>query len=85
MLDVDIKPGTTKAKLHLRDRNSLISVTSEIMRNGLLGPIVQGAPFLSITCDCGKMFEYKTDRDVPCSNVKCDCGAQIILYDAELI
>lgn len=84
-MQMEIKSGPSKAKLHLKDRQSLIAVTSEIMRNGLLGPIQQGAPFMEITCDCGKRFTYQTDSDVPADDVVCDCGCQIILYDPSLV
>jgi len=36
--------------------------------------------FMSITCQCGKAYNYTTRDDVPTLNLVCACGRNLILY-----
>lgn len=43
-------------------------------------PSVRVNGCVSVTCSCGKLYEYNTKEDLPSTSFICDCSRQIITY-----
>lgn len=37
--------------------------------------------YVTVKCSCGKSYEYLSKSEIPESNLICDCGRQILIYD----
>lgn len=35
---------------------------------------------ISITCNCGKIYNLESESDIPESSLICDCGRNLIIY-----
>lgn len=43
-------------------------------------PSIRADGYVSITCSCGKVYDYANKSEIPPSDLICECGRKLIIY-----
>jgi len=38
--------------------------------------------YVTVKCSCGKTYEFSSKDEIPDSNLICDCGRHVLIYDS---